>query len=76
MGAKPRPCKRCGAEIPAERMEAAPHTQLCIACSEAVGGDFKYRYTLENLGKAGSLKHNYGGINIKKERRRIEPLDE
>lgn len=27
-------CERCGAEIPAERMEAVPTASLCIACKE------------------------------------------
>ena len=39
--AKTRPCQRCGAEIPAERIEALPETRLCVQCSAAVGGDFK-----------------------------------
>ena len=27
-------CKRCGAEIPVERLEAMPSADLCIACKE------------------------------------------
>lgn len=26
-------CSRCGAEIPAERLEAVPETDTCVACS-------------------------------------------
>ena len=29
----------------------------------------------ENIGKAGSLKKNYGGISVKKRRRKIQPLE-
>jgi hypothetical protein len=29
----------------------------------------------ENLGKAGSLKKNYGGMLIQKKRKQIKPLD-
>src|SRR5215831_17870943 len=39
--AKTRPCQRCKAEIPTERLEALPETRLCVKCSAAVGGDFK-----------------------------------
>lgn len=27
-------CKRCGAEIPVERLEAVPAAELCITCKE------------------------------------------
>ncbi|MFO0810306.1 MAG: TraR/DksA C4-type zinc finger protein [Gemmataceae bacterium] len=70
-----RPCARCGQEIPAERCEALPETRLCIGCSQAVGGEFIRTVAQENIGKAGSLKKNYGGVTVEKVRRRIEPLD-
>ena len=63
----------CDAPIPPERVKAIPGTWLCIECSEEVGGDFVYTATQENLGKAGSLKLNYGGIgSIKKKRRTLQ----
>ena len=31
-------CVRCGAQIPAERLEAVPWTPYCVACSRAVAG--------------------------------------
>lgn len=71
-----RPCIRCKAMIPPERIEALPETRLCIECSKAVGSDFETTVTTENLAKTGSLKKNYGGISVKKKRRRIEPLEE
>jgi hypothetical protein len=70
---EPRRCERCDATIPAARVAALPETWLCIACSEEVGGDFIYTATQENLAKAGSMKKNYGGITIKKQRRAIQP---
>jgi hypothetical protein len=71
-----RQCERCSADIPAARVLALPGTWLCLACSEEVGGDFQYTATQENLGKAGSLKLNYGGVSIKKTRRVIKPKQE
>jgi hypothetical protein len=62
--------------IPIERIEALPETRLCVKCSEAVGSDFETAVISENLGKAGSLKKNYGGFSIRKRRRKIQPLDE
>jgi hypothetical protein len=69
-----RPCARCKEIIPEERCEALPDTRLCIKCSEIVGGDFIYSFVEENVAKAGSLKRNYGGVVIKKVRRRIEEI--
>ena len=71
-----RPCQRCKVEIPAARLEALPETRLCIKCSEEIGSDFEVTITRESLGKAGSLKKNYGGINIRKRRRQITPKQE
>jgi ribosomal protein L37AE/L43A len=68
-----RSCERCNAEIPAARVKALPGTWLCIECSQEVGGDFDYIAVQENLGKAGSLKLNYGGVQVKKRRKKILP---
>ena len=68
-----RRCERCNEEIPAARIRALPGTWLCIGCSREVGGDFEYTATQENLGKAGSLKLNYGSVSIQKKRRTIQP---
>jgi hypothetical protein len=76
MATKTRPCVRCGADIPAERIEALPETRLCIRCSEAVGGDFEMIVTRTSLGKAGSLKKNYGDYSVTRRRRKIKPLKE
>jgi hypothetical protein len=68
---EPRTCERCDAPIPPVRVKALPGTWLCIECSEEVGSNFVYTAKQENLGKAGSLKLNYGGISVTKQRRRI-----
>ena len=73
MTSKRRFCQVCRAEIPAERIEALPETRLCIRCSEKKGGDFVVSVVPENLGKQGSLKKNYGGVQISKRRRWLEP---
>ena len=48
----------------------------CLPCSQEIGGDYEVSVTTENLAKPGSLKKNYGGLRLKKRRRRIEPKDE
>jgi hypothetical protein len=73
---KTRYCLRCREEIPAERIEVLPDTRLCVKCVVAVGGEFEMRTSQENLGKAGSLKKNYGGVSVRKRRKRIEPVSE
>jgi hypothetical protein len=68
-----RSCEMCGVEIPAERIEALPDTRICVACSRKIGGEYELTAVPENIGKAGSLKKNYGGIRIRKKRRPLLP---
>ena len=68
---EPRTCELCDAPIPPARVKAIPGTWLCLECSEEVGGDFRYTGVQENLGKAGSMKLNYGGVTVKKQRRTL-----
>jgi Prokaryotic dksA/traR C4-type zinc finger len=67
-------CERCGEPIPARRLEVLPDTRLCIACSEAIGGDYKTFVIPENTGKPGSLKKNYGSWKVTRKLRRITPI--
>lgn len=68
-----RMCKRCGEEIPAERLEALPETWLCVNCSRAVGGEVEMIAKQVQTNKKGSLKKNYGGIEIVKRRKELPP---
>jgi hypothetical protein len=56
-------------------VEALPEGRLCIKCSQEVGGEFEVRFTQENLSKPGSLKKNYGGVSLQKNRRPIKPKE-
>lgn len=67
-------CIRCEDPIPAARMEALPETKLCITCSEAVGSDFILTSRLVRTSKDGSMKLNYGGVEVQLVRRKIVPL--
>jgi hypothetical protein len=71
----PRPCARCGAMIPAQRLEAIPETEVCVTCSAEIGGEFKLVAVTERTSKPGSLKLNYGGITIKKVRKPLRPKE-
>ncbi|MBY0459937.1 MAG: TraR/DksA C4-type zinc finger protein [Gemmataceae bacterium] len=71
----PQPCALCGAEIPAERLEALPDTMVCVACSHAMGGEFSVYVTPEKISKEGSLKKNYGGYSMRKVRKSLKPKD-
>ena len=68
-----RVCKRCEEEIPAERLEALPDTWLCVRCSGEVGGEFEIIARQVQTNKKGSLKKNYGGIEIVKRPKEIPP---
>lgn len=70
-----RTCERCDAEIPQARVKALPGTWLCIECSEEVGGDFVLVAKQVNLGKAGSMKLNYGGVSVTRKRRTIRKAE-
>jgi hypothetical protein len=65
MPIKTRPCEICRGLIEPERVEAIPETRLCTKHAKMIakyGGEFTLSSTQESLGKAGSLKRNYGGI--------------
>jgi hypothetical protein len=71
MSTKTRPCEICTKTIEAERVEAIPETRLCVEHARQIvkyGGEFRVTATQESLGKAGSLKRNYGGISTQKTR--------
>jgi len=67
-------CERCQKRIPAARLRALPETRICVGCSSEVGSDIAYAIEQERTSKPGSMKLNYGGITVRKYRRRIEPL--
>jgi RNA polymerase-binding transcription factor DksA len=73
MSSKSRPCEVCDRAIEAERVEAIPETRLCVEHARMIGkygGEFLVTATRESLGKAGSLKKNYGDIATHKTRNR------
>jgi hypothetical protein len=62
-----RPCEICNVLIEEERLEAVPQTKLCIKHARAIekyGGEFKLSGSYETTSKQGSLKLNYGGVNV------------
>ena len=64
-------CEICGKEIPAERLECLPDTRLCVEHAHAAqkyGGEFKLTGVQGNLAKVGSLKKNYGDVDVIKKR--------
>jgi hypothetical protein len=66
-----RHCEVCGQEIPAERLECVPDTWLCIQHAkqaEKFGGEFTLTGVQGNIGKIGSLKKNYGDVDVFRER--------
>jgi len=74
---EPQPCARCGAEIPAERLEAIPETIVCVKCAREMGGsEFRIEVIAEKTSKEGSLKKNYGGYSTRKVRKSLRPKEE
>jgi len=66
-----RTCEICGMEILAERLECVPDTNLCAKHAAEItkyGGEFIVTGVQGNIGKAGSLKKNYGDVSTFKSR--------
>jgi hypothetical protein len=64
-------CEVCGQEIPVERLECVPDTRLCIEHArkaQKFGGEFILRGVQCNIGKTGSLKRNYGDVEVYRRR--------
>ena len=66
-----RLCEICKGPIETDRLEGIPNTRLCHTHAVAIekfGGEFKVSAEQERTSKAGSLKHNYGGIATSQKR--------
>ena len=68
-------CKRCNQEVPAERLEVMPETEICTKCSKAIGGEVQLYTSMDSTGKAGSMKKNYGGVSVTTVKKAILPLN-
>jgi hypothetical protein len=74
---KTRPCEICGQPIDPERIEVIPETTLCGEHARSIakhGGEFILTSRRVSLGKTGSLKKNYGDVNVRKHRN-VEGLE-
>ena len=69
METEARRCRRCGVEIPRERLEVIPDTLICVKCSQKIGGEFELRVRVGGTGKAGSLKITGQEVSVKRQRR-------
>lgn len=66
-----RTCLICKKIIDPERAETIPDTKLCIDHAKEIlkyGGEFIMTGTTETTSKQGSLKKNYGGVNVTRTR--------
>jgi hypothetical protein len=71
MATKIRLCEVCKKPIEAGRLETDAYTRLCKEHAEQIGqygGEFIMTTTRERTSKAGSLKQNYGGVNVSRKR--------
>jgi hypothetical protein len=71
MATMTRPCEICGHPIEPERLEVVPETRLCGEHAKLIGqygGEFIVTGTQASLGKAGSLKKNYGDVSVERKR--------
>ena len=66
-------CRRCGNEIPAGRLTAIPDTEVCVTCSEEIGGEFELKVTVSGTAKAGSLKLTGQQVDVQRQRKPLRP---
>jgi hypothetical protein len=67
MTVKRRFCAVCSCAIEVERLEGDSRTRLCAKHAKEIekyGGEFVGTGEYGSLGKAGSLKHNYGDVTV------------
>ena len=62
-------CRLCGVEIPPARLHAIPDTQVCVDCSEKIGGEFELKVTISGTAKPGSLKVTGQQVAVKRQRK-------
>jgi hypothetical protein len=68
----PRDCVCCRKRINPFRLLEMPTTEICVECSERVGGEFVAVVTEVTLRPhAGSFKSTTGGVNVEFRRRRL-----
>ncbi len=60
-----RHCRICDTEIPEGRLKAMPATEVCVTCSEKIGGEFELEVKISNTGKAGSLKKTGQSVDVR-----------
>lgn len=66
-----RPCEICNQPIEEGRAECLPDTRLCVKHARMIdkyGGEFKLTASQNSLGKAGSMKKNYGDVSVETSR--------
>jgi hypothetical protein len=71
METKARGCAICRRPIEMDRIQTIPETRLCLEHAEKIkefGGEFIVSKSLERTSKSGSLKRNFGGVNVKQTR--------
>jgi hypothetical protein len=74
MSGKTRPCEICKTLIDPERVAEVPETRLCGEHARRIqgfGGEFILSATQERTSKPGSMKRNYGGVDIRKTRNHL-----
>jgi hypothetical protein len=76
MAIQPQPCARCQELIPVERLRLVPKTRLCVKCSQEVGGEYTMVVSRVRTSKTGSLKRNYGDVEVARVPKRIPPREE
>ncbi len=71
MNPEAKTCRICGAEIPKERLEVIPDTEVCVKCSKKIGGEFELKVTVGGTAKPGSLKITGQEVTIQRQPKRV-----
>jgi hypothetical protein len=64
----------CGAGIPAGRLRAQKGTQVCVPCSERIGGEWIGQVRTKRTSKPGSIKRQEAVEGVQWERKNLDRL--
>jgi hypothetical protein len=65
-------CAICAAGIPAGRLRAQAGTQVCVKCSEQMGGEWSGQVRVKRTSKPGSIKRQEAVEGVQWERKNLD----
>lgn len=68
----PTRCAICGQGIPLARLRAQAGTEVCVQCSERIGGEWRGQVQTKRTSKPGSIKRQEAVEGVQWERKNLD----